>query len=321
MFRFSKEQSIVNVGGVKFGGQPGELPSVLCGTIFYHGHKIVEDEERGVFDRAAAERLISRQAELSEETGCPSVLHLYARSAPAFERYLDFAERVWSGPFIIDSADAATRAAAALLVSELGYADRAIYNSISLATEEKEAEKLLDCEIDSAIILAYNPAEPGVDGSLAILETGGTGAREGAAGRGPRNGTGQSAHRSGGVAPGQWSRVGSAFFRGGQGAPGPACRLRHSQCRLLLALALQKGDDCPENAAMRRQGPCSSWRQPTFCFTGPLKAPISSFPQRRWLTFSSPRLCATWRWHRERRILCTDWSRMHPLVIGKGKHN
>ncbi|MEI6102514.1 MAG: tetrahydromethanopterin S-methyltransferase subunit H [Methanothrix sp.] len=174
MFRFSREQSIVNVGGVKFGGQCGQLPSVLCGTIFYHGHKIVEDEEKGLFDRTAAERLISRQAELSEETGCPSVLHLYARSAPAFERYLEFAEGVWSGPFIIDSADAATRSKAALLVSELGYADRAIYNSISLATEEKEAQALLNSEIDSAIILAYNPAEPGVDGSLAILETGGT---------------------------------------------------------------------------------------------------------------------------------------------------
>ncbi|MFZ3148049.1 MAG: tetrahydromethanopterin S-methyltransferase subunit H, partial [Methanothrix sp.] len=174
MFRFSKEQSIVNVAGVKFGGQSGELPSVLCGTIFYHGHKIVEDEQRGLFDRTAAERLISRQAELSEETGCPSVLHLYARSAPAFERYLDFADQVWCGPFIIDSADAATRCAAALLVSELGYADRAIYNSISLATEEKEVQVLRGSEIDSAIILAYNPSEPGVDGSLSILETGGS---------------------------------------------------------------------------------------------------------------------------------------------------
>ena len=109
-FDSSREQSVVNVAGVKFGGQPGELPTVLCGTIFYHGHKIVEDEERGIFDRAAAERLISRQAELSEETGCPCVLHLYARSTQAFEKYLDFAEQVWSGPFIIDSADAATRA-------------------------------------------------------------------------------------------------------------------------------------------------------------------------------------------------------------------
>jgi len=173
LFRLSKEQSIVNVAGVKFGGQCGQLPSVLCGTIFYQGHKIVADEERGIFDRAAAERLISRQAELSEETLCPSVLHLFARSIEAFEKYLEFAEGVWSGPFIIDSADVSTRSAAALLVSELGYADRAIYNSISLATEEKEMQALLESEIDSSIILAYNPSQPGVDGSLAILETGG----------------------------------------------------------------------------------------------------------------------------------------------------
>jgi tetrahydromethanopterin S-methyltransferase subunit H len=173
LFRFSREQSIVNVAGVKFGGQPGELPSVLCGTIFYHGHRIVEDEDRGIFDRAAAEKLVARQSELSEETGCPSVLHLYARSLEAFERYLDFAERVWRGPFIIDSADAATRSSAALLASELGYADRAIYNSISLATDEKEAENLRDAELDSAIILGYNPSQPGVDGALEILETGG----------------------------------------------------------------------------------------------------------------------------------------------------
>jgi len=159
------------------GGQPGELASVLCGTIFYQGHKIVEDEERGLFDQAAAERLVSRQAELSQETGCPSILHLYARSSEAFSRYLDFTEKVWSGPFIIDSADPAARMAAATLASEQGYADKAIYNSISLATDEAECQAIRDSELDSAIILAYNPTQPGVEGSLAVLETGG-GVRE-----------------------------------------------------------------------------------------------------------------------------------------------
>ncbi len=174
MFRFKGEQSIVNVAGVKFGGQPGEQATVLCGTIFYQGHRIVEDDELGLFDHTAAERLVSRQAELSEETGCPSVLHIYARTAQAFLRYLDFAEKIWEGPFIIDSADSKTRAAAALLVSELGYADRAIYNSISLATDEAEARSIQESEVDSAILLAYNPGEPGVEGAMRILETGGS---------------------------------------------------------------------------------------------------------------------------------------------------
>ena len=173
MFRFKNEQSIVNVAGVRFGGQPGSLPTVLCGTIFYQGHRIVEDDERGIFDHAAAERLVIRQAELSGETGCPAVLHIYARTIPALLKYLDFAETVWSGPFIIDSVESSTRSVALSVLSEMGYADKAIYNSISLATDEAEAGALQDFEVDSAIILAYNPGEPGVEGAMQILENGG----------------------------------------------------------------------------------------------------------------------------------------------------
>ena len=39
MFKFQKEQEIVNIAGVKIGGQPGELPTVLAGTIFYDKHE------------------------------------------------------------------------------------------------------------------------------------------------------------------------------------------------------------------------------------------------------------------------------------------
>jgi tetrahydromethanopterin S-methyltransferase subunit H len=174
VFRFEREQAVVNIAGVKLGGQPGEFPTVLAGTIFYQGHKIVQDEDVGLFDRTKAEKLVVRQAELSEETGNPALLHVYARTTKAFERYLVFVEEVWSGPFIIDSADQGVRAAAAGLVSELGYADKAIYNSISLATNSSEEQAIRDSEIDSAILLAYNPAEPGVDGSIKVLETGAT---------------------------------------------------------------------------------------------------------------------------------------------------
>lgn len=174
MFRFEREQTVINISGVRFGGQPGEFPTVLAGTIFYQGHKIVQDEDRGLFDRNKAEKLVLRQAELSEEMGNPALLHVYARTTKAFESYLAFVEDVWSGPFIIDSADPGVRAAAARLVSDLGYADKAIYNSICLATNSSEEKAIRDSEIDSAILLAYNPAEPGVDGSMKVLETGGS---------------------------------------------------------------------------------------------------------------------------------------------------
>ncbi len=156
------------------GGQPGEFPTVLCGTIFYHGHRIVRDEDRGLFDQGRAEALVNRQSQLAQETGNPAILHIYAKTIDAFEKYLEFADQVWNGPFIMDSADSSVRAAASILVSELGYADRAIYNSISLATDASEEEALKDSEVDSAILLAYNPTETGVDGSLRVLETGGS---------------------------------------------------------------------------------------------------------------------------------------------------
>ena len=34
MFTFETEQKVCEVGGVKFGGQPGGYPTVICSSIF-----------------------------------------------------------------------------------------------------------------------------------------------------------------------------------------------------------------------------------------------------------------------------------------------
>jgi len=285
MFRFSREQSVVNIGGVKIGGQPGELPTALCGTIFYQGQRILQDDEKGLFDHARAERLIARQAELAEETGCPAVLHIYARSIQAVERYLDFSDGVWSGPLIIDSADSATRAGAAQMATELGYADRTVYNSLSLATEEEEAEAIRESDIDSAIILAYNPADPGVDGSLAVLETGGRVMEEGLLPKAAELGLANllidpgpcrlAAEQEQLCASLLWPKAASAF-----------------QWALEFTMRFRPGNGCLQRtgrqrgAAMRQRQPCSFSRQPTSFYTGPLRAPSSYFPQLPWQTYS-----------------------------------
>ena len=46
MLRFDKEQIVVDIAGVKMGGQPGEYPTVLAGTIFYGGHNSISDEKK-----------------------------------------------------------------------------------------------------------------------------------------------------------------------------------------------------------------------------------------------------------------------------------
>jgi len=49
MFKFDKEQKVFDLGGTTIGGQPGEYPTVLFGSMFYNRHKIVTDEDKGVF--------------------------------------------------------------------------------------------------------------------------------------------------------------------------------------------------------------------------------------------------------------------------------
>jgi tetrahydromethanopterin S-methyltransferase subunit H len=47
MSKFEKEQKVFDSSGVKVGGQPSEYPTVLIGSIFYDGHKIVTDAMKG----------------------------------------------------------------------------------------------------------------------------------------------------------------------------------------------------------------------------------------------------------------------------------
>jgi tetrahydromethanopterin S-methyltransferase subunit H len=172
LFRFAKDQSAINVAGVRMGGQPGEYPTALAGTIFYQGHKIVENHEEGIFDRGAAELLISRQADLSQETGNPAIVHLFAITTKAFSKYLEFLDSVWDGPVILDSIQPEVRAGMARMVTELGYADKCIYNSINVGTSEIEEEAIAQADLDSAILLAYHPSQTGVDGCMHMLEDG-----------------------------------------------------------------------------------------------------------------------------------------------------
>ena len=71
MFRFDKEQEVFDIAGVKVGGQPGEYPTVLAGTIFYPGQDIYEDEKKDIFNKEKAEALIKLQEEMSDITGNP----------------------------------------------------------------------------------------------------------------------------------------------------------------------------------------------------------------------------------------------------------
>lgn len=172
MFKFQKEQEIANIAGLKVGGQPGELPTVLAGTIFYNKHEIVEDAARGLFDRAAAEKLVNLQEAGSDTTGNPHMVHIFGTTFESITRYIDFIAEISDAPFLIDSPEGAVRAYAAQYVSEIGIADRTVYNSINTSINALEIEALAQSDIDSSIILGFNAMDSSLQGRMELLETG-----------------------------------------------------------------------------------------------------------------------------------------------------
>lgn len=171
MFVFP-EQKVFNVGGVRVGGQ-SNVPCVLVGTIFYEGERILDDKSSGGFDRRKAESLVNTLDRLSDETGVPSMVDVYANSSNAMTDRIDFISDVTEMPFMIDSTDVLVRLAGVCHVDEVGLSGRAVYNSINVGVTDVEVASLSESDVDSAVVLAFNPARNNLLGRIGLLEDGG----------------------------------------------------------------------------------------------------------------------------------------------------
>ena len=172
MFVFQKEQLIYNIGGVKIGGGLGETPTVLAGTIFYGGHKIVEDVKKGTFDKTKATELVKKQEEMSAMTGNPALVQIFAETSEAMINYIDFVTDLTPAPFIIDSTEAKVRIAGLKHAEEIGLLDQAIYNSINVSASKEELSQLGEIQHECAIVLAFNPKDSTIAGRREVLENG-----------------------------------------------------------------------------------------------------------------------------------------------------
>ncbi len=50
MFQFETKQKVCEIGDIKFGGQPGDYPTVVCNSIFQTGDKIFPGKRKDGFD-------------------------------------------------------------------------------------------------------------------------------------------------------------------------------------------------------------------------------------------------------------------------------
>ncbi len=156
MYKFATEQKVYRIGKVEIGGQPGERPTVLIGSIFFSGHTIVHDRQRGLFDEARAKSLLEREAAVAEETGNPRIVDVVGDTGDALIRYLEFVAAHCDAPLLVDSPNPQARLAAVRHFRGSGVMPRLIYNSIDEHCTDEELAVLRECGASSAMLLALS---------------------------------------------------------------------------------------------------------------------------------------------------------------------
>jgi tetrahydromethanopterin S-methyltransferase subunit H len=173
MFKFDVEQKIFDIAGVKVGGQPGQLPTVMVGSIFYLGDKVLQDDREGRFDREGAEELLRLESEVSDRTGNPRIIDVCGAWPKAIIKCIDFISEVTEGPFMVDGTTAEVRVAAARHVGEVGLSERVVFNSITPEAKPEELAAIKDAKIKAAILLTFNSRNMTVAGRFSTLKDSG----------------------------------------------------------------------------------------------------------------------------------------------------
>jgi tetrahydromethanopterin S-methyltransferase subunit H len=170
MIKFNTKQNIYDVGKVKVGGQPGELPTLLIGSIFWLGQKMVQDANKGIFDAQQAEDIINRMQIQSDISGVPFAFDIVGTTEEAFTKYVDFVAKHSDAPLMLDAMSPKVRMAASEMVKNMGIQGRCLYNSVYKGVTDVELAKLKDSGIKMSIVLADNPRDNSLDGKMAILQ-------------------------------------------------------------------------------------------------------------------------------------------------------
>jgi len=167
LFKFEKEQKIFEVGGVKIGGQPGELPTVLVGNL---SCKSLRKNENSSFYSKELEGLIKFQEEISDRTGVPFMLDVFGESIEVLRKYVNFVSDITDVPFLINGPNLSIRLNAANYAKEIGLVDRTVYNSVTYEDKEKEILAIASTGLKAAIIQAFNPRNPLPEGMIRLLK-------------------------------------------------------------------------------------------------------------------------------------------------------
>jgi tetrahydromethanopterin S-methyltransferase subunit H len=171
-FVFEKVQSVCQIGGVKVGGQPGVNPTVLIGSMFHTGDKLIEDRKSGRFDKAAARKRLKRLDEISANTGIPSMVDIVANTAEEFSNYLEFVAAETSAPICIDAWQPKVRVEAARCAARAGLLQRLVYNSLNPWNKDLEAEvnEIAEIGVRHVVVCVFDETDKLPAGRMKALE-------------------------------------------------------------------------------------------------------------------------------------------------------
>jgi len=170
LFKFATMQKIFEIGKVRIGGQPGELPTVLIGNIFYKGMPEVTDHKRGKFDSKKVLKWIKIAEKLSQKTGTPHFLDIMATYPEAMKQYIQFVTKNSESVILIDGANSETRVAGLEIVKETGLQEKVIFNAIFPKMSRDELSAIRESRIDAAILLAQNEMDYSPEGRITALK-------------------------------------------------------------------------------------------------------------------------------------------------------
>lgn len=161
MYQFEREQVVCEIGGVKFGGQPGDYPTVLCGSMFQKGDRVFEGKRKAGFDEKRAEELLKRAQRLSQQTGLPCMADVVANTGREFRAYIDFLTSVTDMPFCIDAWTMKAKLEGAAYCAEGSLLDRMFYNSLTVWEEDIETEirEIAGIGVKHVLLVVFDPQD------------------------------------------------------------------------------------------------------------------------------------------------------------------
>lgn len=171
MLKFSSDQKTYNIAGVEVGGQPWERSTVLIGSIFYSGDKIVKDPIRGIFDEEKAKILLKEEEEISKLTGNSRFIDVVGETTEALIKYIEFVANQTSIPILVDSPSLKVRIEVIKHFANSDLMPRLIYSSIGVDYTDEELGCLSDCGVKNAIIMAFSMKAIKPEKKIELLET------------------------------------------------------------------------------------------------------------------------------------------------------